>query len=154
MAAARGRCAGREGRRALFGPYHSASSARATLRLVNRHFRLRTCTDTEFEARTRPCLQYQIKRCPAPCVKEVARDEYGQQVRGVGLFLEGRHDELVQHLRAAMRDAAGGLRYELAGIYRDQLRAVEATPQQQRVSEVSTSIRTPSATSGRARRSR
>ena len=119
-----------------FGPYHSASSARATLRLVNRHFRLRTCTDTEFEARTRPCLQYQIKRCPAPCVKEVSRDEYGQQIRGVGLFLEGRHDELVQHLRSAMGEAAGGLRYELAGIYRDQLRAVEATSQQQRVSEV------------------
>lgn len=119
-----------------FGPYHSASSARATLRLVNRHFRLRTCTDTEFAARTRPCLQYQIKRCPAPCVKEVSRDEYAQQVRGVGLFLEGRHDELVQHLRGAMEGAAGELRYELAAVYRDQLRAVEATSQQQRVSEV------------------
>jgi excinuclease ABC subunit C len=119
-----------------FGPYHSASSARSTLRLVNRHFRLRTCRDSDFEARKRPCLQYQIKRCPGPCVFEVAKDEYAEQVRGVGLFLEGRHDELVQHLRHAMDQAADELRYELAATYRDQLRAVEATQQAQRVSEV------------------
>ncbi|HKU37896.1 MAG TPA: GIY-YIG nuclease family protein, partial [Polyangiales bacterium] len=78
-----------------FGPYHSATTARATLRLVNRHFQLRTCTDTEFSARTRPCLQYQIKRCLAPCVYEVDKLEYAAQTRNVGLFLEGRHDELV-----------------------------------------------------------
>jgi excinuclease ABC subunit C len=119
-----------------FGPYHSATAARATLRLVNRHFRLRTCRDGDFEARKRPCLQYQIKRCPGPCVFDVARDEYAEQVRGVGLFLEGRHDELVHHLRGAMNQAAGELRYELAATYRDQLRAVEATQQAQRVSEV------------------
>jgi excinuclease ABC subunit C len=119
-----------------FGPYHSASSARSTLRLVNRHFKLRTCTDAELNARTRPCLQYQIKRCPGPCVMDVSRDEYGQQVRSVGLFLDGRHDELVSHLRGSMDDAARGLRYELAAVYRDQLRAVEATQQQQRVAEV------------------
>lgn len=119
-----------------FGPYHSASAARSTLRLVNRHFMLRTCTDTEMASRTRPCLQYQIKRCPAPCVREVPGEEYAEQVRGVSLFLEGRHDELVQHLQHAMNDAATGLRYELAAGYRDQLRAVSATQQAQRVAEV------------------
>ncbi len=119
-----------------FGPYHSASSARSTLRLVNRHFKLRTCTDAELKSRARPCLQYQIKRCPGPCVMDVSRDEYGQQVRSVGLFLDGRHDELVQHLRSSMESAAAELRYELAAVYRDQLRAVEATQQKQRVSEV------------------
>lgn len=119
-----------------FGPYHSASAARATLRLVNRHFRLRTCTDAELNSRKRPCLQYQIKRCPGPCVKDVSQQDYGEQVRGVGLFLDGRHDELVQHLRSAMDAAASELRYELAAVYRDQLRAVEATQQKQRVSEV------------------
>jgi len=119
-----------------FGPYHSASAARATLRLVNRHFMLRTCTDTEMQSRVRPCLQYQIKRCAGPCVFEVPAAEYAEQVRGVSLFLEGRHDELVQHLQHAMDEAAGSLRYELAASYRDQLRAVSATQQSQRVAEV------------------
>ena len=119
-----------------FGPYHSASAARSMLRVVNRHFRLRTCTDTEMAARVRPCLQYQIKRCPAPCVKEVDAAEYGEQVRGVSLFLEGRHDELAARLQTAMGEAATALRYELAATYRDQLRAVADTQQSQRVSEV------------------
>lgn len=119
-----------------FGPYHSATSARATLRLVNRHFQLRTCTDTEFKARTRPCLQYQIKRCLAPCVREVDKVEYGEQIGNVGLFLEGRHDELVQHLSQAMREAAEQLKYELAATYRDQIRAVDSTREAQRVSLV------------------
>lgn len=119
-----------------FGPYHSATSARSTLRLVNRHFMLRTCTDGEFKGRTRACLQYQIKRCSAPCVREVPREEYGEQVRSVGLFLDGRHDELRHHLKRAMLEAAGSFRYELAAIYRDQLRGVEATQQEQRVAEV------------------
>jgi len=70
-----------------FGPYHSATAARATLRLVNRHFQLRTCTDTDFASRVRPCLQYQIKRCLAPCVYDVDRTQYGEQVQNVGLFL-------------------------------------------------------------------
>jgi excinuclease ABC subunit C len=126
----------RDGAR-YFGPYHSATAARSTLRVVNRHFQLRTCTDGELESRARPCLQYQIRRCPGPCVHDVAREEYGQQVHGVSLFLEGRHDELVSSLRGAMGQAAGGLRYELAALYRDQLRAVESTQEKQRVSLVS-----------------
>ena len=60
-----------------FGPYHSATAARRTLHLVNKHFQLRTCSDTEFAARKRPCLQHQIKRCPAPCVLSVDRAWYG-----------------------------------------------------------------------------
>jgi excinuclease ABC subunit C len=119
-----------------FGPYHSATAARATLRLVNRHFHLRTCTDSEFGSRTRPCLQYQIKRCLAPCVYDVDRAQYGEQVRNVGLFLEGRHDELLQHLNEAMGEAADALKYESAATYRDQIRSVESTSQAQRVSVV------------------
>jgi excinuclease ABC subunit C len=119
-----------------FGPYHSATAARATLRLVNRHFQLRTCTDSDFATRLRPCLQYQIKRCLAPCVYEVDRAQYGEQIRNVGLFLEGRHDELLEHLNGAMREAASQLKYELAATYRDQLRAVESVHQTQRVSLV------------------
>jgi excinuclease ABC subunit C len=119
-----------------FGPYHSASAARSMLRVVNRHFRLRTCTDAEMAARVRPCLQFQIKRCPAPCVKDVDPAEYAEQVRGVSLFLEGRHDELASRLQTAMAESALALRYELAATYRDQLRAVADTQQSQRVSEV------------------
>jgi excinuclease ABC subunit C len=119
-----------------FGPYHSATAARATLRLVNRHFQLRTCTDTELGSRVRPCLQYQIKRCLAPCVFEVDKVRYSEQVSNVGLFLEGRHDELLEHLGGAMHDASEQMKYELAATYRDQIRSVESVRQSQRVSLV------------------
>ena len=116
-----------------FGPYHSATSARRTLHLVNKHFQLRTCSDAELASRRRPCLQYQIKRCPAPCVIAIDKAWYGEQVRSVALFLEGRHDELSGELMTRMRDASRDMEFELAAIYRDQLRAVEAVREGQRV---------------------
>ncbi|MEM7435109.1 MAG: excinuclease ABC subunit UvrC [Myxococcota bacterium] len=119
-----------------FGPYHSATAARQTLRLVNRYFQLRTCTDTEFRLRTRPCLQYQIKRCPGPCVLDVDPEEYQAQVANVARFLDGRHDELVVDLGQRMGDASRELEYERAAVYRDQLRAVERAQQEQRVAGV------------------
>lgn len=119
-----------------FGPYHSATAARRTLHLVEKHFQLRTCSDRELESRRRPCLQFQIKRCPAPCVYGVDREHYAQQVRAVTLFLDGRHDELTRELTARMREASERTEYELAAIYRDQLRAVELVRQAQRVVSV------------------
>lgn len=119
-----------------FGPYHSATAARQTLRLVNRHFQLRTCTNADFKSRRRPCLQYQIRRCLAPCVLPVDREAYGEQVRNVALFLEGRHDELSAELEARMGDASEAQAYELAAVYRDQLRAVERVREEQRVTAV------------------
>jgi excinuclease ABC subunit C len=119
-----------------FGPYDSASSARQTLRQINRYFRLRTCKDSELRTRTRPCLQYQIKRCPAPCVMDVDRDAYAAQVELVGLFLAGRHDELVRDLERRMKGAAGAMAYEQAAVYRDQLRAIERVRTEQHVSTV------------------
>jgi excinuclease ABC subunit C len=116
-----------------FGPYHSATSCREALRVVNRHFQLRTCTDHVLHNRRRPCLQYQIKRCPAPCVMPVPRDEYGEQVRDVRLFLEGKSDELFDRLRGRMREAAGKTEFERAALVRDQLRALESTLEAQRV---------------------
>ncbi len=116
-----------------FGPYHSATSARRTLHLVNKHFQLRTCSDADFATRKRPCLQYQIKRCPAPCVYEVDRAYYGEMVRSVTLFLEGRHDELTGEISQHMRDAARNMEFERAAIYRDQLKALEAVREAQRV---------------------
>ncbi|MGB5502276.1 MAG: excinuclease ABC subunit UvrC, partial [Polyangiales bacterium] len=119
-----------------FGPYHSATAARQTLRLVNRYFQLRTCTDTEFRKRSRPCLQHQIKRCPAPCVLRVDQHEYHAQVANVARFLDGRHDELVLDLDERMQGASGELQYERAAIYRDQIRAVERAREEQRVAGV------------------
>ena len=116
-----------------FGPYHSATAARRTLHLVNKHFQLRTCSDVEFASRKRPCLQHQIKRCPAPCVLPVERGWYAEQVDAVAKFLEGRHDELSRELDMRMKDAARAMRFELAAVYRDQLRAIEKVRQEQRV---------------------
>jgi len=116
-----------------FGPYHSATAARRTLHLVEKHFQLRTCSDRDFESRKRPCLQYQIKRCSGPCVYEVDAQLYAQQVRAVSLFLEGRHDELSQELDARMRSSSEQLEFELAALYRDQMQAIESVRQQQRV---------------------
>ncbi|MBK7583021.1 MAG: excinuclease ABC subunit UvrC [Myxococcales bacterium] len=120
-----------------FGPYHSATAARRTLNLIEKHFQLRTCSDRELTSRSRPCLQYQIKRCPAPCVYEVDRDVYAQQLRAVTLFLDGRHDELTRELEQRMSEAAGAMEYELAALYRDQVRAVSLVREAQRVVAVS-----------------
>ena len=116
-----------------FGPYHSATAARRTLHLVEKHFQLRTCTDRDFESRKRPCLQYQIKRCLGPCVYDIDRGLYEQQVRSVSLFLEGRHDELSRDLEVRMRSASEELEFELAALYRDQLHAIQSVREQQRV---------------------
>ncbi len=116
-----------------FGPYSSASSIRETLRVVNRHFQLRTCNDHVFDHRKRPCILYQIKRCPAPCVYDIPQDEYRRSVEDAIEFLEGRESELTDRLRARMDDAAAALRYEEAARVRDQLQAVERSLEKQRV---------------------
>src|SRR5207302_3163785 len=115
-----------------FGPYSSASSIRETLTVINRHFQLRTCTDQVMGNRRRPCLQYQIKRCPAPCVYDVPADDYQRSVREVGLFLEGKADELSAELKGRMKDAAGKLEFERAAQMRDQLHAIERSLEKQR----------------------
>jgi len=119
-----------------FGPYHSATAARRTLHLVEKHFQLRTCSDREIESRKRPCLKYQIKRCPAPCVYDVDPAEYAGQVHAVSLFMDGRHDELTRELKARMRAASESLEFEVAAVCRDQLAAVESIRQSQRVVSV------------------
>jgi excinuclease ABC subunit C len=116
-----------------FGPYSSASSIRETLRVVNRHFQLRTCTDHVIEHRKRPCILFQIHRCPAPCVYDIPPEEYRQSVQDAVEFLEGRETELVERLRARMEEAAAALRYEDAARLRDQLQAVERSLEKQRV---------------------
>ncbi len=116
-----------------FGPYHSARAARSTLRVVNRHFQLRTCTDYMLGHRARPCLQYQIGRCPAPCVYEVDQAAYRDQVADVRLFLQGRHKELIDGMQERMAHAAESLEFETAARVRDQLGAMEKALQSQQI---------------------
>ena len=108
-----------------FGPYESATAIRTTLRTLNRHFQLRTCSDRALESRRRPCVLHQIERCPAPCVGRADPEEYAANVRTAGLFLDGRRDELVCALRTRMRAAAVALEFELAARMRDQVQALE-----------------------------
>ncbi|MFO0724957.1 MAG: excinuclease ABC subunit UvrC [Myxococcota bacterium] len=117
---------GKDGAR-YFGPFHSATSARQTLRVVNRHFQLRTCRDTVLYNRSRPCLEHQIGRCPAPCVLDIDREAYKKSVEDVLLFLEGKSKELKQRLEARMWEAAEKYNFESAARLRDQIRAVERT---------------------------
>ncbi|HTR51158.1 MAG TPA: excinuclease ABC subunit UvrC [Kofleriaceae bacterium] len=116
-----------------FGPYHSATSARETLRTLNRHFQLRTCTDHVLETRGRPCLQYQIKRCSGPCAIDVPPAAYAEQVEDVKMFLSGKMPELVQRLRARMERRADREDFEVAAALRDSIAAVERTLAKQHV---------------------
>ncbi len=116
-----------------FGPFHSATAIRQTLKVINRHFQLRTCRDHDFATRTRPCLQHQIGRCPAPCVLAVDPAAYAAQVDEVKLFLSGRGDRLVAALRARMEAAAEALEFELAARLRDQMGAIERSLAPQKV---------------------
>src|SRR5690606_38807309 len=112
-----------------FGPYASAGAVRETMNLMHKLFRLRSCEDSVFRNRSRPCLQYQIGRCSAPCVGLVAEEDYAESVRRASLFLEGRSDELGKELSAAMEKASQALEFEEAARLRDllaQLRGMQA----------------------------
>lgn len=116
-----------------FGPYTSAKDARITLNLLLRLFPLRRCSNRQFATATRPCLNYQMKKCLAPCSKKVSHEEYCRIVRRAVLFLQGNADELVNQLRKDMHDASATLRFEEAARIRDQLYAVERTIEGQNV---------------------
>jgi excinuclease ABC subunit C len=116
-----------------FGPYHSATSARETLRTLNRHFQLRTCTDHVLETRGRPCLQYQIKRCSGPCAFAGLAPSYAEQVEDVKMFLSGKDAELLVRLRARMAARADREDFEVAAVLRDSIAAVERTLAKQHI---------------------
>jgi excinuclease ABC subunit C len=116
-----------------FGPFSSAIAARETVDILEKHFLLRNCTDHNFNNRSRPCLQYQIKRCLAPCVLPVPPEEYGEQVRQAILFVEGRQQELLGELKKRMKEKAEGLEFEAAAKIRDQIEAVEKTLERQQM---------------------
>jgi len=114
-----------------FGPYPSAGAIRESLALLQKTFLVRQCEDSYFKNRTRPCLQYQIKRCKAPCVGLVEPAEYAEDVRHSVMFLEGRSNALADELSAAMEHAAMGLEFEHAAELRDQISLLRRVQDQQ-----------------------
>lgn len=116
-----------------FGPYPSAGSVRETLALVEKVFRVRNCRDSFFRNRTRPCLQYQIRRCTAPCVGLVSAEAYAEQVQLAVDFLSGRSRQISDRLTKEMEQAAQALEFERAAELRDQLAAIQAVQQKQYV---------------------
>lgn len=116
-----------------FGPFSSAVAARETIDIIEKHFLLRNCTEHNFRNRSRPCLQYQIKRCMAPCVLPVSQDAYREQVRQAMLFIEGKQQQLIDELRQRMHAKSAALEFEAAARIRDQIQAVEKTLEKQRM---------------------
>ncbi|MBM3516699.1 MAG: excinuclease ABC subunit UvrC [Alphaproteobacteria bacterium] len=107
-----------------FGPFASAGAVNATLNALQRAFPLRTCTDAVFAARTRPCLQYQIRRCTAPCVGRINQTAYDAIVDEARRFLTGKTHEVQQQLSGHMSSASAARDYETAAVYRDRIRAL------------------------------
>ncbi len=116
---------------AYFGPFTSASAAKETWRIIGRVFPLRKCSDRTLANRVRPCLYHYMKQCPAPCVLDVDRDEYAAVVGKVEMLLAGRSEDLVRDLDARMREASDAMAFEQAAVFRDQIRAVRQTLEQQ-----------------------
>jgi excinuclease ABC subunit C len=110
----------------FFGPYPNARATRETVLLLQKLFRLRPCTDTFFANRSRPCLQYQIKRCSGPCVRLIEPDQYAQDVADAIKVLEGRGNELVEDLAQRMETASQNLEFERAARLRDQINGIKA----------------------------
>jgi excinuclease ABC subunit C len=110
--------------RKYFGPFASAGAVNRTINVLQRAFLLRTCTDSVFESRTRPCLLYQIKRCSAPCTGEIGADDYQRLVSDASNFLSGKSNEIQQAMARRMEVAADALDFESAAVYRDRLSAL------------------------------
>jgi len=114
-----------------FGPFPSAGSVRESINLIQKLFRLRNCEDSYFAHRNRPCLQYQIRRCTAPCVGFVSPAQYAEQVSDAILFLEGKDEKIIDRLIRRMEQAAGRREYEAAAVYRDQINTLKRLHAQQ-----------------------
>lgn len=124
----------RKGQGRFFGPYPSASAVRETLQLLQKLFPVRQCEDSFFRNRSRPCLQYQIKRCSGPCVCLVSGEDYAADVAHTIKFLDGRAGEVVDDLAGAMEAAAADLAFERAAVLRDQIAMLRRIQERQYVS--------------------
>jgi excinuclease ABC subunit C len=116
------------------GPYPNAGAVRETINLLQKTFRIRQCEDSYFRNRSRPCLQYQIKRCTAPCVNLISEQAYRQDIKHALLFLEGKSSQIIEELVVSMEKAAKKRNYEKAAVYRDQISNLKAITERQHVS--------------------
>lgn len=110
-----------------FGPYPDAGAMYRTMEMLEKSFLLRTCKDSEFQNRTRPCLKYHIKRCSAPCVNRISNDDYKDLVKEAGRFLKGQGTTVQKEIQSKMLDASQSMAYEKAAMYRDRLEAIAST---------------------------
>ena len=117
-----------------FGPYPSSWAVRDSIHLLQKMFRLRTCEESVFANRSRPCLLYQIKRCSGPCVGLIAPEDYAADVQLASMFLLGRQQDVTRRLTAAMEEASARLAFEQAALYRDQIQSLHAVQEKQFVS--------------------
>ena len=117
-----------------FGPFPNAGAVRESIQLLQKVFRIRTCEDSVFSNRSRPCLLHQIRRCTAPCVGLIPEADYAEDVRSAGLFLSGKEDEVIERLTARMNDASARQSYEEAAIFRDRIAALRKVREKQFVS--------------------
>lgn len=121
-------------RNRYFGPFPNSHAVRESIQILQRVFRLRTCEDTVFANRSRPCLLYQIKRCTAPCVGLVSTEDYQHAVDDACAFLMGRHNELIDQMSERMFAASAAQEYERAAELRDQIQALSRVQEKQFVS--------------------
>ncbi|MCZ6665918.1 MAG: excinuclease ABC subunit UvrC [Gammaproteobacteria bacterium] len=127
----------RSGKGRYFGPFPNAGAVRSTLKLLQKLFMIRQCEDSFFSNRSRPCLQYQIDRCTAPCVGLIGAEEYAADVRHAILFLEGRAQEVIDYLVRQMEEASSALEFERAARFRDQITSLQKVQSEQHVAGIS-----------------
>jgi len=114
-----------------FGPYPNAGIVRESIQLLQKIFRLRTCEDSVFSNRTRPCLLYQIKRCSGPCINRISQQEYQTDVKNAEMFLQGKQTEVMETINVKMQHASERLEYEQAAALRDQIQALRRIREKQ-----------------------
>ena len=123
-----------------FGPFPSVHAVRESMGFLQKTFKVRQCEDVFFKNRSRPCLQYQIKRCTAPCVEFVTADDYAADVNLTRLYLDGKADKILQQLEGEMETAATDLKFEKAAEHRDQIAALRQVQAQQMIEKGSGTI--------------
>ena len=122
-----------------FGPFPNSVAVRESIQLLQKVFKLRTCENTVFANRSRPCLQHQIERCTAPCVGLISAEDYDNDVHQAALFLQGKTNEVIDALGAKMNTAAANQEYEMAVVFRDRMQALRQVQAKQFVSDFNVS---------------